>query len=51
MGDEELRHRFGAAAQETRNRFSLETVAKMWEDLFYELLNQKRITRYPGRLA
>ncbi len=51
MADEDLRHRFGTAAQETRNRFSLETVARMWENMFGELLNQNRRPHYHGRPA
>ena len=37
MGDEELRHRMGAAAFEASNRFDLETIMQEWVDLFQRL--------------
>ena len=41
MSDDGLRHRFGVAAREKRNCFSMGTVAAMWEALFAELLSRK----------
>ncbi len=41
MSDDHLRRRFGVAAREKRNRFSIGTVAAMWEALFAELLNRE----------
>ena len=42
MRDSELRQRFGTAAGEARSRFSPETVARKWEDLFRSLLSHER---------
>ena len=39
MGDDDLRQQFAAKAVEARERFSLERVAGMWEQLFSEYLN------------
>ncbi len=36
MSDDGLRYRFGDAARDKRSRFSMETVASMWETLFAE---------------
>jgi glycosyltransferase involved in cell wall biosynthesis len=37
MGDAALRVQFGARALEARERFSMERIAGMWEELFAEL--------------
>jgi glycosyltransferase involved in cell wall biosynthesis len=37
MADEALCQRFGTKAIEVRERFSMEKIAGMWEDLFFEL--------------
>ncbi len=42
MGDADLRQRFGCAAKEVRDRFSLQRIAQMWEITFEELLEQHR---------
>ncbi len=42
MGDEDLRQRFGRAAYEIRDRYSLQRVAQMWEGMFKDLLAQHR---------
>jgi glycosyltransferase involved in cell wall biosynthesis len=41
MGDPELRMRFGLAAQDIRDRFSMQRVAQIWENLFDDLLTQR----------
>lgn len=41
MEDRDTRLNFGIAAQETRRRYSLETVARIWEALFEKLLSQE----------
>jgi glycosyltransferase involved in cell wall biosynthesis len=42
MADANLRARFGVAAQEIRDRYSLKRVAQVWETLFDKLLEQRR---------
>lgn len=41
MGDAALRARFAARAVEARERFSIERIAGMWEELFEGLLNDR----------
>ena len=41
MSDEHLRREFGTRAVEARERFSVEKITGMWEDLFVELMNDK----------
>ncbi len=41
MGDAELRRRFGSAAEEIRDRYSMPHVAQIWESLFEELMAQR----------
>jgi glycosyltransferase involved in cell wall biosynthesis len=48
MGDEELRERFGCAAKDIRDRFSLQRVAQKWESVLQELLAQRRRTATAG---
>ena len=40
MADPSLRHRFAQKAVEARERFSIEKIAAMWEDLFEELRDE-----------
>lgn len=42
MGDEALRRQFGIRATEARERFSMERIAGMWEELFGELIISKK---------
>ncbi|WGJ16194.1 glycosyltransferase family 4 protein [Methylocapsa sp. D3K7] len=42
MGDADLRRRLGVKAKETRDRFSMESVAAMWEDLFRDILADRK---------
>lgn len=50
MADADLRSRFAARAGEARERFSLERVAGMWEDLFRELSGKRLAPREAGEL-
>ncbi|RZA35826.1 MAG: glycosyltransferase family 4 protein [Lysobacteraceae bacterium] len=50
MADARLRARFAARAAEARERFSLERVAGMWEDLFRELTARRPAARPAGGL-
>jgi glycosyltransferase involved in cell wall biosynthesis len=45
MSDADLRDRFGSAAKEARDRFSMQRVAQMWESVFEELLARDRMRR------
>jgi glycosyltransferase involved in cell wall biosynthesis len=42
MSDKDLRERFGSAARDIRDRFSLQRVAQKWESVLQELLAQRR---------
>jgi glycosyltransferase involved in cell wall biosynthesis len=42
MGDDLLRQQFSARALEVRERFSMTSIANMWEKLFEELLNGQK---------
>jgi glycosyltransferase involved in cell wall biosynthesis len=43
MSDADLRHRFSQRAIEARERFSMERIASLWEQMFAEMLERKRI--------
>ena len=40
--DDELRHRCGPAAAETGKNFKMEAIGPMWDELFRELLSERR---------
>lgn len=42
MADPSLRPRFAQKAVETRERFSIEKIAAMWEDVFEELRDDRK---------
>lgn len=51
MGDRELRAGFASRARDARERFSLERVAGMWEDLFRELAPTRLLSPTDKQLA
>jgi glycosyltransferase involved in cell wall biosynthesis len=51
MSDGELRTRFGASAQEVRDRYSLQKVTQMWESTFDGLLKQRNSIRFASLLC
>lgn len=42
MGDALMRQRFGGRALDARDRFAVERIARMWEELFREVLLEQR---------
>jgi glycosyltransferase involved in cell wall biosynthesis len=51
MCDAAMRKRFGEAAQEVRDRFSLQRVAQMWESAFEDLLSQRNSIQFASLLC
>jgi glycosyltransferase involved in cell wall biosynthesis len=48
MGDAELRKQLAARAHDARDRFSVEKIAGMWEELFRELSDTRSISKAPS---
>jgi len=54
MGDEGLRRRLGEQARKVRERFGLEQVMGLWEDLLEKVAGQgsfRRVAEFPGRIS
>ena len=50
MGDAHLRRRLAIRAQDARERFSIERVGKMWEELFIQLSGERSLAKVSSNI-